>query len=148
MSRLVVDASVAVKWVVEESGTEEALSLLERRALSAPDLLMSECANILWKKVRRDELTEEEAGLAGRLLQRAALDVLPTRPLVPRALDLAIALDHAAYDCIYLALAVENGWRFITADERLVRKLAESGNAELAARVLRLGEVGRLSSIS
>ena len=148
MSRLIVDASVAVKWVVEESGTEEALSLLERRALSAPDLLMSECANILWKKVRRGELTEEEAGLAGRLLQRAALDVLPTRPLVPRALDLAIALGHAAYDCIYLALAVENGWRFITADERLVRKLAESGNAELAARVLRLGEVGRLSSIS
>ena len=148
MSRLVVDASVAVKWVVEESGTEQALSLLKRGALSAPDLLMAECANILWKKVKRGELTEEEAGLAGRLIQCAQLDVLPTRPLVPRALDLAITLDHAAYDCIYLALAVENGWRFITADERLVRKLVESGDAELAARVLRLGEVGRLSSIS
>ena len=145
MSRLVVDASVAVKWVVEEAGTEEALSLLERSALSAPDLLMAECANILWKKVRRGELTEQEAGLAGQLIQLADLDVQPTRPLMPRALDLAIALDHAAYDCIYLALAVENGWRFVTADERFVRKLAELRDAELADRVVPLSEAPRLT---
>ena len=145
MSRLVVDASVAVKWVVEEAGTEEALSLLERSALSAPDLLMAECANILWKKVRRGELTEQEAGLAGQLIQRADLDVQPTRPLMLRALDLAIALDHAAYDCIYLALAVENGWRFVTADERFVRKLAELRDAELADRVVPLSEAPRLT---
>lgn len=148
MSRLVVDASVAVKWVVEEAGTEEALSLLERSALSAPDLLMAECANILWKKVRRGELTEQEAGLAGQLIQRADLDVQPTRPLMSRALDLAIALDHAAYDCIYLALAIENGWRFVTADERFVRKLAELQDAELADRVVPLSEAPRLRPLS
>jgi len=148
VSRLVVDASVAVKWVVEEAGTEEALSLLERSALSAPDLLMAECANILWKKVRRGELTEQEAGLAGQLIQRADLDVQPTRPLMSRALDLAIALDHAAYDCIYLALAIENGWRFVTADERFVRKLAELQDAELADRVVPLSEAPRLRPLS
>ena len=148
MSRLVVDASVAVKWVVEEAGTEEALSLLERSALSAPDLLMAECANILWKKVRRGELTEQEAGLAGQLIQRADLDVQPTRPLMPRALDLAIALDHAAYDCIYLALAIENGCRFVTADERFVRKLAGLQDAELADRVVPLSEAPRLRPLS
>ncbi len=144
MSRLVIDASVAVKWVVEESGTAEALSLLERGALSAPDLLMAECANILWKKIKRGELAEQEARLAGELIQRADLDIQPTRPLMPRALDLAISLDHPAYDCIYLALAIENAWRFITADERLVRKLAEARDAELAGKVLPLGEVERL----
>ena len=148
MSRLVIDASVAVKWVVEESGTAEALSLLERGALSAPDLLMAECANILWKKIKRGELAEQEARLAGELIQRADLDIQPTRPLMPRALDLAISLDHPAYDCIYLALAIENAWRFITADERLVRKLAEARDAELAGKVLPLGEVERLSSLS
>ncbi len=148
MSRLVIDASVAVKWVVEESGTAEALSLLERGALSAPDLLMAECANILWKKIKRGELAEQEARLAGELIQRADLDIQPTRPLMPRALDLAISLDHPAYDCIYLALAIENAWRFITADERLVRKLAKARDAELAGKVLPLGEVKRLSPLS
>lgn len=109
---------------------------------------MAECANILWKKVRRGELTEQEAGLAGQLIQRADLDVQPTRPLMPRALDLAIALDHAAYDCIYLALAIENGWRFVTADERFVRKLAELQDAELADRVVPLSEAPRLRPLS
>lgn len=144
MSRVVIDASVAVKWVVEESGTAEALYLLEHAALSAPDLLVAECANILWKKVKRGELTEEEAGLAAQLLQRADLDILPTRPLMSRALDLAIALDHAAYDCLYLALAVESDWRFVTADERFVRKLSLSPHNALATRVVPLGEAQQL----
>ena len=49
MSGLVIDASVAIKWVIEEAGTKEALAL-RRQALAAPDLLVAECANILWKK--------------------------------------------------------------------------------------------------
>lgn len=49
MTRLVVDASVAVKWVVTEDGTAEAVSLLSI-PMSAPDLLIAECANILWKE--------------------------------------------------------------------------------------------------
>ena len=68
--RFVIDASVAIKWIVQEAGTEEAV-LVRRRPLSAPDLLIAECANILWKKVRQNELTEAEAILAARLLQRA-----------------------------------------------------------------------------
>ena len=67
---LVVDASVAIKWVIAETGTEQALSL-RRRRITAPDLLIPEGANILWKKARRGELSEAEAILAARLLQRA-----------------------------------------------------------------------------
>ena len=47
MDRLVVDASVAIKWVVEEEGSEAAAGLLDGPGLMAPDLLMPECANIL-----------------------------------------------------------------------------------------------------
>lgn len=140
MSRLVIDASVAVKWVVEEEGTAEALRLLQSEALSAPDLLIAECANILWKKVKRGELDEREAGLAARLIQRADIEILPTRPLMEPTLELALALDHAAYDCLYLALAVENDWQFVTADERLLRKLMQSGDRRFAGRVLSLNE--------
>jgi predicted nucleic acid-binding protein len=117
----VVDASVAIKWVVDEPGTEEAL-LLRRHRLVAPDLLVPECANILWKKVRRGELSDAEAMLAARLLQRAEVELEPMRGLLEPATKLAIALDHPAYDCLYLALAEALSCALVTADEQLYRK--------------------------
>ena len=57
MNTFVIDASIAVKWVVEEHRTPEALLALRQKAkLIAPELLVAECANILWKKVQRQEL--------------------------------------------------------------------------------------------
>lgn len=124
---LVVDASVAIKWVVEEEGSEAAVGLLDGPALAAPDLLMPKYANILWKKVRRAELAPEEATLA--------VELVPTRPLMPAALALAIRLDHPAYDCAYLALALDRGHPFVTVDARLARIVAQRGGPELAGAV-------------
>jgi predicted nucleic acid-binding protein len=134
----VIDASIAIKWVVEESGTKEALSLRRHRIL-APDLLVAECANILWKKVRRKELLEEEAVLAARLLARADIALEPMRALLEPATRLAIALDHPAYDCAYLALAEMRDCEFVTADKSLSRKTLPAG---LAAKVVMLNAVG------
>jgi len=61
----IIDASIAVKWVVEEPGTKEALAL-RACPLGAPELLVAECANILWKKVRRRELTGEECEISAK----------------------------------------------------------------------------------
>ena len=61
MNTFVIDASIAVKWVVEEHYTPEALALYQRAKLIAPELLVAECANILWKKVQRQELSKPEA---------------------------------------------------------------------------------------
>jgi predicted nucleic acid-binding protein len=134
VSTLVIDASVAIKWVVEEPGTREALALRSHR-LTAPDLLVAECANILWKKVRRRELSAQEATLAARLLERADIELAPTRRLLERATRLAVTLDHPAYDCLYLVLAEASGCDVVTADERLCAKVATHA---LPTRVLRL----------
>ena len=123
MNALVIDASIAVKWVIEEDGTPEALALRQKAKLIAPELLVAECANILWKKVQRRELLKEEALLAARLLQGAEIELTPTRSLLEVATRMAIELDHPAYDCLYLALAVERQSRFVTADEPFLRKL-------------------------
>jgi predicted nucleic acid-binding protein len=141
---LVIDASIAVKWVVEEEGTAEAMALRHKSKLIAPDLLVAECANILWKKVQRTELNSEEAQLAARLLQGADIELLPMRPLLDITTTLAIALDHPAYDCVYLALAIEKDCQLVTADERLLRKLARSRRANLCSRALGLADVTRL----
>jgi predicted nucleic acid-binding protein len=145
---LVVDASIVVKWVIEEEGTPQALALRGRAKLIAPELLVAECANILWKKVRRNELSNDEALLAARLLQAADVELLPTRSLLEAATRIAIGLDHPAYDCLYLTLAAENGCPFVTADERLLRKLDQRRPRLLRGRAISLtkaaGLVGRL----
>lgn len=140
MNTLVIDASIAIKWVVQEDATELALALRQLAKLIAPDLLVPECANILWKKVQRKELSKEEALLAARLLQGAEIELVPTRALMEAAARQAIELNHPAYDCIYLALAVENECRFVTADERLVTKIRQDKKSPFRDRIVGLAE--------
>jgi predicted nucleic acid-binding protein len=140
VTELVIDASVAIKWVIEEEGTPEALAL-RGRALAAPDLLVAECANSFWKKVRRRELSEREAVFAAGLLARANIELMPMRPYFKAAVGIAVELDHPAYDCIYLALAEVEGVPFVTADDRLVRRVERKALARYAGRVLHLSNV-------
>jgi predicted nucleic acid-binding protein len=140
---LVIDASIAVKWVVEEPGTAEALALRHEAKLIAPDLLVAECANILWKKVQRSELTTDEASFAARILVGADIELVPMRPLFGATTKLALALDHPAYDCVYLALAIEKDCRLVTADERLLRKLAQTRRPNLRTRAIPLSDAAR-----
>jgi predicted nucleic acid-binding protein len=136
--RFVVDASIAVKWVVEENGTPQALELRRRANLIAPELLVAECANILWKKVVREELSKREALLAARLLQSAEIELLPTRSLLERTARIAFDLKHPAYDCLYLALAEANDCRFVTADERFLGVIRQRKGSPFDQHVLSL----------
>ena len=124
----------------KEDGTSEALVLLEAGFLSAPDLLIPEYINILWKKVRRFEFEKDEAIMAARLLQKLDVEILPTRVLMEEALKLSVALDHAAYDCIYLSLALEKDWRFVTADKRLSRKLNQLNDPRFNNKIVLLSD--------
>lgn len=123
--RLVIDASVAIKWVVPEAGTEDALALRTEYDLCAPELIIAEIANILWKKHRRGELSREEAELSAELLANSGLDCISMASLGVAATNLAVALAHPAYDCLYLAAAIERGCPFVTADASLIRKLRQ-----------------------
>jgi len=144
VNTFVIDASIAVKWVVEEHGTPEALTLRQKAKLIAPELLVAECANILWKKVKREELLKQEALLAARLLQGAEIELLPTRSLFEAATRMSIEIDHPAYDCLYLALAVEKECLFVTADEGFLRKLHQGRQHKLRGRAISLIEAVKL----
>jgi predicted nucleic acid-binding protein len=138
VNTFVIDASIAVKWVVEEEGTEKALALRGRSKFIAPELLVAECANIFWKKRQRGELSQDEALFAARLLQASDVELLPTRALLESATRIAIELDHPAYDCLYVALAIERDCRFVTADGRFLRKLDEGRQRQFRDRVIAL----------
>lgn len=141
METLIVDASIAIKWVVEEEGTQAAVDLRSRFRFASPQLLIPECANILWKKTQRGELTREEAILAARLLERSGVELLSMTGLLERSASLAIELSHPAYDCAYLAAAAQAGARFVTADSRLLRVIAQRASNELASSCLSLADI-------
>lgn len=141
MTRLVVDASVAIKWVYAEDESDLATALLVHE-LCAPDLLTSECANILWKMALRGDLDVDAAIRRAIAIQGAALTLEPMKGLLPTALAMAIRLGHPAYDCFYLALASSGGCPFATADMKLIRKLRAANFRD--AEVLTLAEAAAL----
>jgi predicted nucleic acid-binding protein len=121
----VADASVAIKWVIPEVLSDRADRLRSGDDdVLAPDLLLIEVANALWKKTASKEISPREADAAFDLVRQGGIDLRPTGPLLPRAMEIARRLDHPVYDCAYLALAEREQAAFVTADQRLLRRLA------------------------
>ena len=115
-----MDASVVIKWMVGEQGSDQAAAVM-LGPVAAPDLLVSECINALWKKVTRGELSAGEAEAAALVLQSAAITFEPVQALAAQILELSMRLSHPANDCAYLALARRLQLPLVTADEKLAR---------------------------
>jgi predicted nucleic acid-binding protein len=121
----VVDASIAIKWVIPEVLSEEADRLRGGDDdFLAPDLLLVEVASALWRKTTAKEISQREADAAFDLVSQSGIDLRPTGPLLARAMDVARRLDHPVYDCVYLALAERERAVLVTADQRLFRRLS------------------------
>lgn len=134
MTPIVVDASVAAKWFIKEENHDDALALLDQPSLlHAPDLLLTEFANIAWKKCVRGEISEGQAVSLTEAIPLYLPNLHGQTSLLGPAMTLAIGSRHSVYDCIYLALAVELGGIMVTADRRLKAKLE---GTPLAWRIL------------
>ncbi len=120
---IVCDASIVVKLYVPEEGTEEVRALTAEE-WCAPDFVFVEIGSVLWKKVRRGQVTAEQAGLALTESTKVITRCFATHALAAPALDIALALSHPIYDALYLALARNLGVPLVTADRRLVAACA------------------------
>ena len=124
---LVVDCSVAVKWFLEEPGDREALALVQTgERLIAPELIVAELVNVLWKRVTTGAIGHSQAADVPQAIPKTLAELCPLAPLAARALAIAAELRHPAYHCFYLALAETRDLKLITADRRLVARLAGS----------------------
>jgi predicted nucleic acid-binding protein len=135
---LIVDASVAVKWVVLEDQREAALDLLLTNQVIAPDIILAEVRNALLTRVRRRVNSGQEAKQAEAEFAGSSLTIEPSHELLSDAFALALALAHPIYDCLYLTLARRRGLNLVTADQRM----AETARRvpDLRDRVKALGE--------
>jgi predicted nucleic acid-binding protein len=123
----VIDASVAIKWFIEEDLSERAWHVLgSGQRLLAPAFLCIEMANIIWKKTMRGEIGREQATL---ILEHIALpafisEFIRDDVLLETALARAIDLKHPVYDCLYIACAEAADATLVTSDARLLRLLS------------------------
>jgi predicted nucleic acid-binding protein len=125
---LVVDANVAVKWVVPNPQAANARAVLRSgEVLIGPDLIVAEFANTLWRHVRVRDIPQEQAFEALSSLPRLLSEFVPATELVRSALHLAVAIECSVYDGFYAVLAFERRCSLVTADRRFAEKLRSSG---------------------
>ena len=119
-SPVVIDASIAVQWFANETGSDRAEQLLDSdHVLIAPDLMAVEAANALWKKARRREIDAADVALALEHLRAVGIEWIPVLTIVHRAAVLAIKHSYPVYDCLYVAVAATRHATIATSDERL-----------------------------
>lgn len=129
---VVVDASVGIKLALSEEYSEQVARLFAESLLKAsgsilvPDLFFIECANVLWKVVRRGDYEQEKAEEDMAMLQTLRLKTASTRDLMQRALTIACQYGITAYDACYVALSDITGTPLLTADNRLAHILTDS----------------------
>jgi predicted nucleic acid-binding protein len=122
--RLVVDASVAIKWLIDEHDSALADRLLdEAHDFLAPELIIAEVISAAWKQHRRGNIGGAQYDNIVARLVDGPITSRPLQPLAGSAAGLARELDHPIYDCFYVALAEAEVAPLVTADRRLVAAL-------------------------
>lgn len=117
-----LDASAAVKLVAEEPDSALVRAMVGATVVVAPELVLAEVANALWRKARLGAITAEEARAAQTGVLGLFARLVPLRALQAQALDLALRRDHPAYDCFYVALAAREAVPLLTADRRVAQR--------------------------
>lgn len=119
MRLCVLDASVVVKWYLDEPGSEAARALQETQLeIAAPHLLLLEVGNVLWKHVRRGGLDAPTAGRILDTLSDAPIQWHDDASLHREAFTIAESTGRTVYDCLYLTLAARRNCPLITADRK------------------------------
>jgi len=135
----VVDASVAIKWYVPEIYEQEA-SRVQKSGdeLHAPELILPEFGNIVWKKVVRGEITEKEGQRIVLEFSKTNLILHSHAQIIKSAFTGATMTNQTVYDWTYLALALSLGCEFVTADKRFYKALEKT---RLKKHLLWIGNV-------
>jgi predicted nucleic acid-binding protein len=147
---LVVDASVGLKWALQEPDSHLAEALIQLEPdLLVPDFWLGEATNVLWLQVRRQRLTPDEAR-EGLMLLRQVIEPTPTMAmnLHDVALEIGLTVNHSPYDTLYLAFALAMGAHgVVVADGPFVRAVQAHPNPALARLPIALAVWARTNEL-
>ena len=126
--KYVLDACVALKWVLVETDTDRARQLRNDyrqkiHDLIAPDLFELEVAHGLAKSERKGVIAPPQGGAHLLSILSDSPALVPCSPLLIRAFTIASQARISVYDCFYVALAEREGCELITSDEKLITNL-------------------------
>jgi predicted nucleic acid-binding protein len=126
---IVIDASVVVKWFVDEEGHLDALPFSRDEVeLKAPDIVLAEVAHVLRRKVRTNVISTGQALNAIASLKSSFKNLVPSAGLIDVAFKLSSAMDHSVYDAMYLACALDQPDDvLVTADKKFAAKAVAAG---------------------
>lgn len=118
---LVIDANVCLKWFIEEPRSSAARKILNKGAsFIAPDIVIPDICNVVWKKVKNQEVTSVQGQAIVTNVSMIFDHIVPSSELAQRAFGLALQCHHPVYDCLYLALAERESITLVTDDAKLV----------------------------
>jgi predicted nucleic acid-binding protein len=126
--KYVLDSNIALKWVLPEADSDKARRQRgefqnQIHDLLAPDVFPIEVAHGLARAERRGVIVQGEADRLLTNVLSTPPQFLPYLLLLKRALEIASPARIGVYDCLYVALAEQEGCNLLTADDRLVRTL-------------------------
>lgn len=129
---IVVDASLGVKWFLDEAGSDQATDVLvaNRRQIAVPDLFAIEVASALVREcnIHKEESSHYSWALARlfALLEGGAVDQQQTgHNDLSAAVNIATDIGHPLKDCVYLVLAMNLDCELFTSDRRFANKASE-----------------------
>ena len=130
MKKIVIDASVAIKWFIPEVHAEKATRILQKKfKLLTPDLIFAEVGNILWKKLRLKEITYDIAIEILKDFRRIPMENFGIEPYLEFAWKIVTDYQCTVYDSLYVALAKTEEAVLVTADRLLYKNLQQTSLA-------------------
>jgi predicted nucleic acid-binding protein len=124
---LILDTSVVIKWyrqgevLAQQALVLRAAYLAGQAAVTVPSLLVYELTNVL--RYKGDLSTNQVREAVQSLFDMNLYIIPPSLPVIHQAVDLARTYDTTLYDAAFIALAQELSAIFVTADERLMKRL-------------------------
>jgi predicted nucleic acid-binding protein len=127
--KYVLDASVAIRWVIPRPLTPKAVRLRDEyrrqiHELVAPAVFIDEVAGALTKAGRQKDIAIGQAAPLSVKVMNSPPVLIPHTSLIARAIDISSRTRSAYSDCLYVALAERERCELVAADQKSVNNLA------------------------
>jgi predicted nucleic acid-binding protein len=131
MANYIVDASVVIEYLITGSNTANVQAFFDQiiaaDRLIAPEFCLLECTNVIWKQVRFNSMSRNDADELLRILRTLKLRRAPMKRLLDQALDIALKHSLAVYDAGYISLAIHYSYPLVTLDQPQIRAALAEG---------------------